>query len=110
MFASNAIKVPISIRSDNKLTEEFEKQVCTQLSRRIGTTANVQRATVRFEDVNGPKGGLDMVCRIKVVVSGRPTVVVAKRSSSEPLAFADAVHSVGTSLMRDHKKVSSQSR
>lgn len=104
MYASNALKVPIAIRSANKLTTAFEKRVRTQLSRRIGPTSGVQRATVRFEDVNGPKGGVDTACRIKLVISGRPTVLVEKRATSEPLAFADAVLSVGTSLMRDTKK------
>lgn len=104
MYASTAVKVPIAIRSEKKLTTAFEERVRTQLSRRIGPTLGVQRATVRFEDVNGPKGGVDMACKIKLVISGRPTVLVEKRATSEPLAFADAVLSVGTSLMRDTKK------
>lgn len=104
MNATTAVKVPIAIRSDKKLTAAFEKRVRTQLSRRIGPTSGVQRATVRFEDINGPKGGVDTVCRIKLVLTGRPSVLVAKRGTSEPLAFAEAVQSVGTSLMRDTKK------
>ena len=98
------VNVPIAIRSDKKLAAAFEKRVRSQLSRRIGLTAKVQRATVRFEDINGPKGGVDTMCRIKLVLTGRPTVLVEKRATSEPLAFADAVQSVGTSLMRDTKK------
>jgi len=27
-------------------------------------TTRIERGTVRFEDVNGPKGGIDTVCRI----------------------------------------------
>ena len=104
MYANTAAKVPIAIRSDKELADAFEKRVRTQLSRRIGPTSSVQRATVRFEDVNGPKGGLDTVCRIKLVITGRPSVLVEKRATSEPLAFAEAVQSVGTSLMRDTKK------
>lgn len=104
MYATTAVKVPIAIRSEKKLTDAFEKRVRTQLSRRIGPTSSVQRATVRFEDINGPKGGVDTMCRIKLVLTGRPTVLVEKRATSEPRAFADAVQSVGTSLMRDTKK------
>ena len=95
-----ASKIPIAIRSSNKLGDVFEKRVRTQLLRRIGPASSVQRATVRFEDINGPKGGVDMVCRIKLVLSGRPSVVVEKRATSEALAFAEAVQSVGTTLMR----------
>ena len=104
MYANTTVKVPIAIRSDKKLAAAFEKRVRTQLSRRIGPGSGVQRATVRFEDVNGPKGGLDTICRIKLVITGRPSVLVEKRATSEPLAFAEAVQSVGTSLMRDTKK------
>ena len=104
MYASTAIKVPIDIRSVKELAAAFLTRVRTQLSRRIGPALGVQRATVRFEDVNGPKGGVDTVCRIKLVLRGRPTVLVEKRATSEPLAFAHAVQSVGTSLMRDTKK------
>lgn len=104
MYASTAVKVPIAIRSDKELTATFETRVRTQLSRRIGPASGVQRATVRFEDVNGPKGGVDTACRIKLVLKGRPSVLVEKRATSGPLAFAQAVQSVGTSLMRDNKK------
>ena len=31
---------------------------------------------VRLSDVNGPRGGQDMLCHILVAVPGRPTVVV----------------------------------
>jgi hypothetical protein len=110
MISTTASKVPIAIRSGNKLGDSFEKRVRDQLSRRIGPAMFVERATVRFEDVNGPKGGVDMVCRIKLVVSGRPSIVVVKQATSEPLAFADAVQAVGVAVARANKKRGSRSR
>lgn len=104
MFTNTPLNIPIAIRSDKKLGAVFEKRVRTQLARRIGPATLVERATVRFEDANGPKGGVDTVCRIKLVVSGRPSIVVAKRATSEPLAFAEAVEAVGTTLTRASKK------
>jgi hypothetical protein len=101
---ANVNRVPIAIRSDKELADTFEDRVRSQLSRRIRPTSSVQRATVRFEDVNGPKGGVDTVCRIKLVLTGRPSVLVEKRATSEPLAFAEAVQSVGTSLTRDNER------
>lgn len=38
--------------------------------------ASIERMTVRLSDTNGPKGGRDKRCQIKVVLSGLPTVVV----------------------------------
>lgn len=100
MLTKSAATIPIAIRSHEELGESFEKRVRTQLTRRIGPTTAVERATVRFEDANGPKGGVDTICRIKVVLSGRPSLVVAKRATSEPLAFAEAVQAVGVALTR----------
>lgn len=104
MFTNTPVNVPIAIRSHTKLGAGFEKRVRTQLARRIGPTMLVERATVRFEDANGPKGGVDTICRIKLVVSGRSSIVVEKRATSEPLAFAEAVHAIGTSLTRASQK------
>lgn len=42
----------------------------------------IERASVRIEDVNGPRGGIDKVCRIKVVLSGLPSVLVEERHAS----------------------------
>ncbi|NVB81554.1 MAG: hypothetical protein HOV81_24380, partial [Kofleriaceae bacterium] len=104
MFTNTPLNVPIAIRTDKKLGAGFEKRVRTQLARRIGPAMLVERATVRFEDANGPKGGVDTICRIKLVVSGRPSIVVTKRATSEPLAFAEAVQAVGMTLTRANKK------
>ena len=104
MFTNTPVNVPISIRSHTKLGAGFEKRVRTQLARRLGSMTFVERATVRFEDANGPKGGVDTICRIKLVLSGLPSILVAKRATSEPLAFAEAVHAIGTTLTRASKK------
>jgi ribosome-associated translation inhibitor RaiA len=42
----------------------------------------VQRMSLRLDDVNGPKGGVDKVCKAKVEVSGLPSVVVERRDRS----------------------------
>jgi hypothetical protein len=35
----------------------------------------IERLSVRFEDANGPRGAVDTVCRVKVVLSGLDSVV-----------------------------------
>ena len=50
---------------------------------RLGKFASsIERVTLRLSDVNGPKGGVDHKCLIKVVLSGLPSVVVERRDSA----------------------------
>lgn len=59
-----------------------------RLGKKLGKfSAHIERATVRINDVNGPKGGVDVQCTIKVVLSGLPSVVVEEMAESVPLAF-----------------------
>ena len=44
--------------------------------------SSVEGFSVRLEDVNGPRGGVDKVCRAKVTVKGLPVVVVERRHQS----------------------------
>jgi hypothetical protein len=104
MFNLAPARTPIEIRSHAKLGDGFVERVRTQLARRIGPVELVERAIVRFEDANGPKGGVDTICRIELVVAGRPPLVVSKQATSEPLAFASAVHAIGIALVRATKK------
>src|SRR5262249_42212184 len=46
---------------------------------------------VRLKDVNGPRGGGDHVCRIKVVLRNLPSVVYEKQDASPDAAFGDAL-------------------
>ncbi|HXH81486.1 MAG TPA: hypothetical protein VNN07_01005 [Candidatus Tectomicrobia bacterium] len=45
------------------------------------------RACVRFDDVNGPKGGNDIRCAIVVEVAGRPPLRVTRLAATPRLAF-----------------------
>jgi hypothetical protein len=94
-------QTPAVIRSTIDLGAAFERRIRARLARRIGHASRlVERSTVRFDDVNGPKGGVDIVCRIKLVVAGRPSMIVEKRAASAREAFAEAVDALGTSLAR----------
>ena len=98
-------RTPVVIRSPQALGEGFQRQIRTQLARRVGRAAGlIERITVRFEDVNGPKGGIDTVCRIKVVISGRPSLIIAKRAHSHASAFAHAADALRTAIEREQTK------
>lgn len=98
-------RTPVAIRSDEKLGAAFEQRIRKQLATRIGHAAGLlERLTVRFEDVNGPKGGIDIVCKIKADVSRRPSIVVQKRAEDQARAFASAVDALGVAIDRMQRK------
>ncbi len=92
---------PIAIRSKVPLAPTVEKRVRKKLARRIGHAAPlVKRGTIRFEDINGPRGGVDKECRIKLVLSGRPSVQASDRGTSVEPAFERASTKVVQALAR----------
>ena len=92
---------PIAIRSSIPIEPVLENRIRRKLVRRLGHAAPlIERGTVRFEDINGPRGGVDTVCRIKLVVSGRPSVQAQDRASDIEPAFDLASHKVQRALER----------
>ncbi|HSK03896.1 MAG TPA: hypothetical protein VK932_21735 [Kofleriaceae bacterium] len=82
---------PVAIRSRVTLPAGFDDQIRDELASKLGHAATlIERGTVRFEDVNGPRGGVDIVCRIKLVLSGRPSVQVEEKAATPKAAFARA--------------------
>jgi ribosome hibernation promoting factor len=77
-----------AVALDDEDREYIRKRVRT-LFRRYGRVA--ERVTVRVRDVNGPRGGVDMVCRVKVVLKGLPSVVVERRTPHLKSALSSAL-------------------
>jgi hypothetical protein len=81
------------------------------IARKLGVTlgkfaSSIERITVRLSDTNGPKGGRDQICQIKVVLSGLPTIVVEEGNSALPNAVGRAMKrtAVRRSLQRRRLK------
>jgi hypothetical protein len=92
---------PVAIRSRVRLEPKVEDRIRRKLVRRIGHAAPLlERGTIRFEDINGPRGGVDTECRIKLVLSGRPSVQASDRSSKPEDAFDGASLKVQHALAR----------
>jgi ribosome-associated translation inhibitor RaiA len=69
--------------ADVDLTREDRAYIRHKIDAKIGKLSRpVERVSFRLTDVNGPRGGVDKVCRAKVVVSGRPTLVIERRHNS----------------------------
>jgi ribosome-associated translation inhibitor RaiA len=88
-------ETPLAVRTSGlSLAPEERERIAARVGRKLGKFAlHIERATVRLDDVNGPKGGTDKRCRIKVTLSGRPSLVVDKRGESVQEAFGSAIDS-----------------
>jgi hypothetical protein len=63
-----------------------------KLGARLGKfSSTIERVSLRTEDVNGPRGGIDQVCRIKVVLRGLPSVVYERRDAALNAALDGAL-------------------
>lgn len=79
---------PLAIRSRVPLEPAFRDAVRVRLGRKLAKFAtHIERVSVRFDDVNGPRGGIDTVCRAKAVLPGLPTLVVEERGADAAGAF-----------------------
>lgn len=68
-----------------------------QLGTKLGKYAtSIERISVRVSDVNGPRGGVDKSCRIKVVLSGLPSAIF----ESQAVSVNDAVNGALTGTER----------
>ena len=61
---------------------------------------SIERVTVRVTDVNGPRGGIDHVCTVKVVLSGLPSVVVERRDVTPHAAIDLALRATEQAVRR----------
>ncbi len=85
------------------LEEEIEPACIQQkLGRRLCKyRRSIERISVRLTDVNGPRGGADQRCRIKVVHSALPSVVVERRHAEVQAAVDAAVHATTEACSTD---------
>jgi hypothetical protein len=95
-------ETPLQIRLTGvDLPAKFRPRARLLLGRRLGRFAtHIERASVRFEDVNGPRGGVDTVCRIQLAVSHRPTVLAERRAVDAETALKLAAVAVARALER----------
>jgi ribosomal subunit interface protein len=94
--------VPVNIRAmDIEVDDETRGYVRRKLGRKLGKFAmSIERVSVRLRDVNGPRGGIDHRCRIKVVLSGLPSVVAEGQHTSMKEAIDAAMATAERSVRR----------
>lgn len=96
------VEVPISIRAIGTAVDADDRAYLRRkLERRLGKFASgIQRVSVRFEDSNGPRGGVDKVCRIKVTLRGLPSAIIESRGASARAAMDAALARLGSAVKR----------
>lgn len=99
---AHATPAPAHIRMlGANLSKEQRNRIRQELGARLGKFADsVERVSVRVEDVNGPRGGIDQVCRIKVVLSKLPSVVFESQNASLDAAIASALAGIELAVRR----------
>ncbi|HKW48047.1 MAG TPA: CBS domain-containing protein [Gemmatimonadaceae bacterium] len=100
--------VPANVRvSGVQLDEDERAYIRTKLGMKLGKLASaIERVSVRVKDVNGPRGGVDHICRVKVVLSGFPSVVFESRAAST----RDAINGALTGAERAVRRVVRRAR
>ena len=74
------------------LSKDKRTEIRNKLNKKLGKFANaIERVSVRVKDINGPRGGIDQVCRIKVVLSNLSSVVIEAQNASLDVAIGRAL-------------------
>lgn len=100
--STEAQKFPVHIRATQLDLGSIERDfIRRKLGRKIGKYASsIERVSVRIEDVNGPRGGVDQSCRIKVVLRSLPSVVFESRDASLNVAVDAALSGTERAVRR----------
>lgn len=99
---ATARPVPIHLRALGvELDAELRARLRQKLALKLRKFArSIDRVSVRMTDANGPRGGVDQVCRINVVLVRLPPVVVEERDASAEAAVEAAVTSAERAVRR----------
>lgn len=98
-----APQTPVEIHAHGvDLPEAMTEYIQNKLGSRVGAFAlQIERISVRFDDLNGPRGGVDCECRIQVTLAGRPAIVVNERARDARDSFEAASQAVRRAVKRD---------
>ncbi len=93
------------------LTPALRAHVERRLRLALGATRpEVLRVSVRLSDDNGPRGGEDMRCRLRVAIAGVPDIVIEDAESDLYVAIDRAADRAGRTLVRRLTRRSEQRR
>lgn len=96
-------QIPAFVRvSGVELREDDLRYIRRKLGMKLGKFADsIERVSIRLEDINGPRGGVDQLCRIKVMLIGLPTVIIEKQAHAINVAVDGALDVAQKSVRRE---------
>lgn len=102
----SASGLPVFIRAVGVPIEDSDRAYLRRkLDRKLGKFSRaVERASVRIEDINADRGGVDKLCRVKVVLRGLPSVVVDERHHSLQAAMDRSLSRTENAVRRSVQK------
>lgn len=93
------------------LTDSFRRQIEARLRTAFDRFAhNVERISVRFADVNGPRGGVDKRCQVALELRPGGHVRVEADADGVEAAMSEAVARASTALARHQRRMGRPSR
>ncbi len=109
---SSRLPAPVSIRVFGAHLHDRER---LYIRRKLGdklakAASSIERVSVRITDENGPRGGVDQVCRIKVVIAGLPSVIVERRAATLVVAVDAAIRAAERAVMSTVRRRKSKPR
>jgi len=88
-----------------ELDDDDHALIRRKLGMKLGKFAtSIERVSVRVTDTNGPRGGVDQVCNVKVVLSGLPSVVVERRHAALHAAIDVALRATEQAVRRSVRR------
>jgi hypothetical protein len=99
---TDASRTPAHVRVIGvELDDDESAYIRRKLGMKLGKfAASVERVSVRVTDANGPRGGADQVCHVKVVLSGLPSVVIARQDAALRVAIDLALRATEHAVQR----------
>jgi ribosome-associated translation inhibitor RaiA len=96
-------RIDVRVRlADTGNADALKARIQRRLDRSIGHWSDaIRHADVRFEDVNGRRGGIDTACSVTVALKRAEPIVVKARDTTQGKAFALVVPKLERTLRRD---------
>lgn len=103
---------PVALRSRGvDIDDAFRAYVHARCGFKLGKYAEtIERISVRFEDVSGPKGAPSRRCAVKVVITRHESVVVEVVDADSRAAFDRAIDSTERAVRRALERVKTRAR